>query len=438
MTKTKKNKLMILTGVLLVICIIIAGINLYQGKSEDIKESASQILTIDSDNVTKLSWTNEGINYNFKKDGNWIYEEDDNFPVNETKINQLLSIFNGLQSTFKIENVEDYDQYGLENPVCTIIVSTKDNTYTIQLGDFSKIDEQRYVSIGDGNVYLVSEDPMDLYNVVLADLIKNDDVSTISSDVTNIDFKGNETYKIVYDEDNDNSYDDLDVYFTNDKPLDTSKVNLYLNSISSLNLTNYVSYNATEKEIEAYGLNKPDQTIEIRYVDTDEEKQSLSVSVSKVEDIAYARVGESKILYEITSDEYDALMACSYNDLRHTEVVIPSFGDVKKIDFELDGEKYTLTQEKETWIFNKEEIDFTDIQAAMEDLNAIEFVSEKTSDKEEISFTLYLENEKEYTVTIYRKDGNYCVCEINGEITCEVERNAVVTLIEALNTIVLN
>mgnify|MGYP000707176112 CR=1 FL=1 len=70
--------------------------------------------------------------------------------------------------------MEDYAQYGLTEPICTISITAGEETYTVQLGDFSKMDEQRYVSIGDGKAYLVSHDPVDEFGAVLRDMIRGE------------------------------------------------------------------------------------------------------------------------------------------------------------------------------------------------------------------------------------------------------------------------
>ena len=41
---------------------------------------------------------------------------------------------------FEIEDVDDYGQYGLDDPECTITLETDDETYEISLGDYSTMD----------------------------------------------------------------------------------------------------------------------------------------------------------------------------------------------------------------------------------------------------------------------------------------------------------
>ena len=120
------------------------------------------ILEIPSDTVTALSWEyeEEGSLAFHKGENGWLYDEDEAFPVSEDKVMEILSHFEAFGVRFVIEDVADYSQYGLDKPECTLHISTEEAAYEIKMGDFSKMDQQRYVDIGDGNVYLVSEDPI--------------------------------------------------------------------------------------------------------------------------------------------------------------------------------------------------------------------------------------------------------------------------------------
>ena len=115
----------------------------------------------------------------------------------------------------ELDDVEDYDQYGLTELVCTIRITADVETYTVELGDFSKMDEQRYVSSGDGKAYLVSHDPLDEFDAVLRDMILDDDIPAFDT-AKQIAFSGAENYSITYDE-NGTSICADDVYFTDEE-----------------------------------------------------------------------------------------------------------------------------------------------------------------------------------------------------------------------------
>lgn len=59
------------------------------------------------------------------------------------------------------------------------------------------MDSQRHISIGDGNVYLVKNDPLDYFDVTLSDLIDHDGLPAFG-EVTGIRFAGAESYSITY------------------------------------------------------------------------------------------------------------------------------------------------------------------------------------------------------------------------------------------------
>ena len=155
-------------------------------------------------------------------------------------------------------------------------------------------------------------------------------------------------------------------------------------------------------------------------------------------------MGESPILYKITQEEYYALIAATYNDLRHQEVLSADFGDINQIDITLEGETYTITTDGDaddrTYAYENEEVDITAFRDALTALRANSFTEEQPDQKEEISLTVHLDNENHPSVSIalYRYDGNNCLAMVDGNPVSLVGRSYVVDLIETINAIVLN
>ena len=478
----RSNRIFLLLGILVLACIAAFAVIRHEEYKEKIKNSDEIILKVPKDSVKSLSWKYKSNTLSFHRDDKWIYDEDEAFPVDEEKINELLEQFEEFGVSFIIEDVEDYGQYGLDDPICTIKLSTEDKSYEILLGDYSAMDSQRYVSIGDGNAYLVKDDPLNYFDAELKDLIDHDDLPGFDK-VTEINFSGTENYRITYEKDSSNTYCADDVYFIqrNGKilPLDTSRVDSYLNKISNLDLTDYVSYKATDEELKTYGLDEPELKVTVYYVpenDEDDNKKELSTETfvlnvsrdpkekekaekaakeskdkvkeesdsSKEEITAYARIGESKIIYKITSDEYKDLMAAAYNDLRHLEVLSADFGDINQIDVSLEGSDYTFTTKKKnderTYYYLDEEIEIDNIKSAFKNLKADSFTDERPSKKLEIGLIVHLDNENfpEVKIDLYRYDGTYCLAMVDNEPISLVKRSDVVDLMEAFYAIVLN
>lgn len=467
----KKAKLYALLGVLLVICGAAFAVSRYQEKKENIKNSGEVILEIPTDSVTALSWTNESGTFSFTKEESWTYDDDAAFPVSGEKVNDLLSQFEAFAAAFTIEDVDDYAQYGLDEPVCTIDVTAGEESCTIKLGDFSKMDQQRYVSIGDGKVYLVTHDPLDEFAAVLRDMILDDTIPDFDT-ADEITFSGSENYTVVRDEDGKSVCED-DIFFTDGKPLDTDNVDSFLSAIQSLSLTNYVSYHVTDEELSEFGLNDPELTVRLVYSKTDDDgntedsgtlllhisrdpeelaayEDALERDLAELPDVTcYVRVGQSQIVYEITQDEYDTLTAVSYDTLRHQKLFTADFDAVTSIDVTLSGESFTFTytppEDKDdedaegTWTYNGEEFDIYDLRTALRAVSASGFTEKTPAGQEEISLTVHLDNEDfpTFTMTLYRYDGTNCLAAVDGKTAAFVPRSQTVDLIEAVNELTL-
>lgn len=470
----RSKRLIALVAILAVVCVATFALTKYEEKQEEIQNSDAVILEISADSVESISWefSDEGLAFH-KGENGWLYDDDEAFPVSEEKVTDILSHFESFGVSFIIENVEDYSQYGLDNPECTINLTTAEQSYELKLGDFSKMDEQRYVDIGDGNVYLVSEDPADYMQTDLSSMILHDETPDFEK-VVDISYTGNEDYTITYAEESTNSYSEDDTYFTEKDgetvPLDPETVTTYLDTIESLSLVNYATYNATDEELASYGLDNPEISVTVNYTYTGEDENEISDSyilhigqnqeelkeaeeaeANEEEDIPavtkYVRIGDSQIVYELDDSSYETLAAASYDDLRHNEVFWADSDTMTQIDITLEGEEHVLTSETDeddeetrVWYYGEEEIELADFRTALKTLMADSFTSEAAGQKEEISLTIHLDNENfpQVKIQLYRYDGSLCLAVVDGESVSLVERSSVMELVETVQAIVLD
>lgn len=465
----RSKRLLILLGVLAVACVAMCIALRVEQQQEEIANSGETVFELNADTVQTLSWEYEGVRFAFERtDDGWKYEADSDFPVSAEAIDGLLSPFSALNASFVIENVEDHGQYGLDDPVCTITMETGDASYEITVGDFSSMDEERYVSLGDGNVYLVSDDPVNYYDATLPDLIANDQAPEVDT-ADKITFAGAAAYTITYEENSTDTYRDEDVYFAQidgaSLPLDTDRVDSYLSTLRYLDLTDYVTYKVTDDQLAEYGLDDPELTVTLAYTAEDENgdeyAENFVLAVSRDPDerakdeetdedeeiSAYARVADSQIVYRLTTADYQALMAVEYDDLRHAELIAAELSDISRIDVTLEDNTYTLTSktsdEEPIYFYQDGEVEQAesdDLQTALEGLLADSFTDEQPDGKQEIALTCYLDLDGDPTVEVdmYRYDGNSCLAVVDGEPVAFIARDAVVELVEAVNAIVLN
>ena len=464
MSKTKK--LCVLLAVLAAVCAAAVIVSTTGKKQEQVRSEGITALSLDADSVTALSWEYADNSFAFHKneDGTWLYDTDEAFPVDQSVITSLLAVFSDFRTDFTIDAVTDLSQYGLDDPTASIHLETADGEYDVLVGDESQMDAQRYISIGDGSVYLAAVDPLDSYNVLLAGLIQNDEVPYFDN-VTSLNFSGDVSYAVAYEADSGKSYDEDDVYFTtlngSTLALDTSRVSSYLYTLKYLSLTDFVTYAADNDHLDTYGLDDPELTVTVNYTETDgegtETAKTFTLAVSRApsqrsseldEDepdsiTAYVRVGDSAIVYQITGSEYLELMACSRDDLRHQALLWAAFTDITQADVTLDGEDYTFTVQTEddehVWYYGEEKLSIADFQSALTGLTADTFTTTKPDGKEELRLTVHLDSESFPTVEIvlYRYDGSFCLATVDGTPTAYVLRSSVMKLVEAVNAIVL-
>ena len=214
----RSKKIGVLTGVLVAACVVTWAVMRTEEHKEKIKNSDEIILEIPEDKFTALSWSQDGKKLSFhKEEGDgavWTYDEDSEFPVSEKKMKELLSTFEEFGVSFKIEEAEDLTQYGLDQPSCTIDFTADGQDYEVTLGDFSTMDSERYVSIGDGNVYLVKEDPMDKFDAEISDMLARDEIPDLKQ-ADQFVFTGNASYTVDYEKGNTaDTYNSQDTYFT--------------------------------------------------------------------------------------------------------------------------------------------------------------------------------------------------------------------------------
>ena len=495
------KRILVMVAILVVASIATFALTRYEEKQEQIRTSDAIILEIPADSVTSLSWdysTGSSLGFN-KIDGVWKYQNDEAFPVSEEKVSGILAKFESFGVTFIIENVEDYGQYGLDEPEATLHLATAERSYDIKLGAFSKMDEQRYVDIGDGNVYLVSEDPIDYVDSSLSSMIEHDDTPGFEK-VVDITFAGSENYTITRVDESTNTYSpEDDIYFVERDgetvPLDTASVRQYLNTVTSLDLLDYVTYNASEEELAAFGLDEPVLSVTVNYTYTDDNEETVAgtcvfhIGENQEERAAsdksvaeggasstvtkYVRIGDSRIIYTVDGVDYATLAAASYNDLRHNDVFWADFEIVTQIDIILEGKEHTLISElnedeERIWYYkdedavivateettetpestdeteaaedDREELDLYDLETALLALTADSFTDELPGEVEEIGLTLHLDNENFPTVEIrlYRYDGSFCLAVVDGDPVSLVSRSSVMDLVEAVQAIVLN
>ena len=439
--KRQKN-LLILLGVLAGLCAVILLVTGVQKHIDKITTVDKDIVDLDTDSVTKISWTSGGKTLTYEKtDDVWRQSDDAAFPVNQEKLQELLQRFALLNAGFEIDDVQDYGQYGLDSPEVTVTLTTADGDTVVKFGSYSTMDSKRYVTLGDGEVYLISDDVAGELSTDRDEYLCADSVPAYDT-ITGITAAGETTFTAQYLPDATPLYTDTYDYYAVDgdsyTALSTQKIKDFLSNMAALPTDDYATYRASQENLADYGMDTPTVTYTVQYTQ-DKTDGSFTLALGKKGDACYARMNDSEIIFKLTEEEYDDLTATDADALRPDEALSLDWDAVKSMAFTVDGTTYTVEHKGDNFTINGDEVDFDAVKQAVDGLKISEYNRETTDKKQELAFTVTLDNKEhpELTVTIQQYDGENCLVTLNGTTLGYASRSNVVSLTEAVNAITL-
>ena len=439
--KRQKN-LLILLGVLAGLCAVILLVTGVQKHIDKITTVDKDIVDLDTDSVTKISWTTGGKTLTYEKtDDVWQQSDDAAFPVDQEKLQALLQRFAPLNAGFEIGDVQDYGQYGLDSPEVTVTLTTADGDTVVKFGSYSTMDSKRYVTLGDGTVYLIADDVAGELSTDRDEYLRADSVPTYDT-ITGITATGETTFTAQYLPDATPLYTDTYDYYAVDgdsyTALSTKKIKDFLSDMAALPTDDYATYRASQENLADYGMDTPTVTYTVQYTQ-DKTDGSFTLALGKKGDACYARMNNSEIIFKLTEEEYDDLTATDADALRPDEALSLDWDAVKSMAFTVDGTTYTVEHKGDNFTINGDEVDFDAVKQAVDGLKINAYNRETTDKKQEIAFTVTLDNKEqpELTVTIQQYDGENCLVTLNGTTLGFASRSNVVSLTEAVNAITL-
>lgn len=154
MKRTKK--LLILLLVLAVVAFAIVAINeIVKANIKPMTDNRTFVVGVDTDTLSSLVMTSkDGTLSLFREADSWIYAEDPTFVPDPRIIDEALTAVRQIKADKVLPNVQNPGEYGLDAPAYTV-TAVGEQTVTIQIGIETALGEHRYISIGDGNVYIV-------------------------------------------------------------------------------------------------------------------------------------------------------------------------------------------------------------------------------------------------------------------------------------------
>ena len=285
--KKKSVNLITAVGVLVVLSGAYVGVKAYVAKqeaadTESAEEENPEIISIASADVKSIKFVIDKKEVTFEKDGDsWVKSDETDFPVDQDKIDTLVSSLNSIKAERTLENVEDASEYELDQPENTITVTTEDGeTTVIQLGMENDSTSQEYIDLNkdSSTVYVVSNSTFSSFKGTLYDFAKSGVFPTVdSSTVSKISVDGKDSSYVV--EKDENNFWNITGDGETEKA-DSAKATSLASALSSMAYSSYVNYNCAEDEFSQYGLDKPyaeiivDYQKEVEKESTDDENEA--------------------------------------------------------------------------------------------------------------------------------------------------------------------
>jgi hypothetical protein len=196
--KKQAGQLIALLVVLAVLAAGFAALRRYNEEQADKpaeEDTSISVNDLASEDVSRISYDYDGVTYSFvKEDDTWYSESDRELSITQNRITSMASYLAPLEAETVIENVTDYEQYGLDNPERTITCETADDSFTVLIGDYNSVAGGYYIMLENGDaVYLVQTKFLTVFNYSLEDLTETEEETEESSEAEETEAEETET-----------------------------------------------------------------------------------------------------------------------------------------------------------------------------------------------------------------------------------------------------
>ena len=310
--KKKKGKgLLFAVLILIVLLVLYFVIDLQQKKAdqeaetEETKDSSLPVSVTD-DEIAKVTVKNGDVTMSYtKNDDTWTYEEDSDFPLDESAVDTKMSKLTSLTVDRVLESPEDLSEYGLDEPKQEVTVLKTDGTaFTLYIGNQNSSNNDFYVKVDDGtDVYTMPASSVNVFDMQPYDVAKADTFPTLeSTNIRNIKVEKEDGTVEFSSDENGTSWTVKD-QDGNEEEAGTTAASDLTTAVSSLSYKDFVDYKGDD--LARYGLDKPAETVTVVSEETEAatESETAEETVSEAEAVSGTETAESENGSEETPTE---------------------------------------------------------------------------------------------------------------------------------------
>ena len=399
MTAKKKKKgkgLLFAVLILIVLLVLYFVIDLQQKKADqeaetEETEESSLPVSVTDDEIAKVTVKNGDVTMTYtKSDDTWTYEEDHDFPLDESAVDTKMSKLTSLTVDRVLESPEDLSEYGLDEPKQEVtVLKTDGTTFTLYIGNQNSSNNDFYVKVDDGaDVYTIPASSVNVFDMQPYDVAKADTFPTLeSTNIRNIKVeKEDGTVEFASDETATSwTVKDQD---GNEEKAGTTAASDLTTAVSSLSYKKFIDYKGDD--LAQYGLDKPTETVTIVTEETEAETETEEETETGSEELATEAVSEEETTEAISETAVETVSETSSKEPT-TEVVSETetaTEAVTEAETEAESESETETETEEpktievtTTLLIGNTNDDGDYYVKLADNNGVYTMSESTLEK---------------------------------------------------------
>lgn len=282
----KVKKLIPFLVMMVILALLTVGIVLLKNRdasadAEDpgVTEESGNYTVFESDSseilVLKVTYEDEIKSFYVDDEGVWVLSGEEDFPLDESAVTLMLTSLAEINSDYRYEGIEDFSEYGLEEPWVTISVDMGDDPVIIKVGDQYPYGSSRYISVSDfpDTVFVAPSDLYTRFAKTKLELVATDSLPY---------FDGTAVNEILFSVE---GYSGYDLFLSSENPYDKTgcnpwclymedgryvnspaeKLDTLLSNASSFAFTAVADYR--KENFADYGLDENSDTLIIRYME---------------------------------------------------------------------------------------------------------------------------------------------------------------------------
>ena len=388
-----------------------------------------------AEDIRGLQWSRNGETVSLVRveTGVWEKSGDSDCPIDQRAAAALAEAAGNITARSAIEKVTDPGPYGLAEPALTLSVTTADKTVSYAIGGRTLSGEYYLRIEGDDLVYTETGALLPVFDVTLDGLMELEsppgDIGMVRSLSVSTDVGA---YEMVFGEGetgqwNSGAYNWFVTRGEETFPLAAEQAQALYGSVTGVEFKALVEWHGENGE--AYGLDEPQGTASVVYIDRDGAEKTFSLEFGDYTggDV-YVRMAGSDRVYTAGGEVLDRLMYPDWEAMTPPEVFPADMATVTGAEVRLGGHTYNVEIIAETKESGEEVVCYVsngwtlDTEAAgdwfagLTSLEAESPAGEAVGREELIGVTLFREDETvpEVTLTLWSYDSGRCLCAVNG------------------------